>query len=45
MRESIAVPLLLASALAWARTPTLEQADTDWNRLRLQGDASALAED
>ncbi len=43
MRASIAVPLRLVSALAWARTPTLEQADTDWSRLRLQGDASALA--
>ena len=43
MRAWIAVPLLLASALAWAQVPTLEQADTDWSRLRLQGDASALA--
>lgn len=43
MRASIAVPLLLVSALAWAQVPTLEQADTDRSRLRLQGDASALA--
>ncbi|MQP75152.1 DUF4440 domain-containing protein [Stenotrophomonas sp. MYb238] len=42
MRALIA-PLLLFPLLAWAQTPTLEQADTDWNRLRLQGDASALA--
>lgn len=42
MRALIA-PLLLFPLLACAQTPTLEQADTDWNRLRLQGDASALA--
>lgn len=36
--------LLLAPCLTWARPPlTLEQADTDWNRLRLQGDAQTLA--
>jgi len=42
MRALIA-PLLLFPLLAWAQTPTLEQADTDWNRLRLQGDAAGLA--
>lgn len=36
--------LLLAPCLSWAHPPlTLEQADTDWNRLRLQGDAQTLA--
>lgn len=36
--------LLLAPCLSWARPPlTLEQADTHWNRLRLQGDAQTLA--
>lgn len=36
--------LLLAPCLGWANPPlTLEQADTDWNRLRLQGDAQTLA--
>ena len=36
--------LLLLPGWAWAQTPaTLEQADTAWNQLRLQGDAKALA--
>ncbi len=44
MRALTAVLLLLLSAPGWARPPaTLEQADTAWNQLRLQGDAQALA--
>lgn len=42
MRTLIAL-LLLYPVLAWAQTPTLEQVDTSWNHLRLQGDAKALA--
>jgi uncharacterized protein (TIGR02246 family) len=44
MRALTTLLLLLAPLLACAQTPTaLEQADTDWNRLRLHGDARALA--
>ncbi|KRG61735.1 hypothetical protein ABB26_18130 [Stenotrophomonas humi] len=44
MRLLTAVLLLLAPCMGWAQSPpTLEQADTDWNRLRLHGDAQALA--
>ena len=44
MRTWILLLMLLAPGWTWAQTPaTLEQADTAWNQLRLQGDAKALA--
>ncbi|WP_269789561.1 nuclear transport factor 2 family protein [Stenotrophomonas sp. Iso1] len=44
MRLLTVVLLLLAPSLVWAQSPlTLEQADADWNRLRLQGDTQTLA--
>jgi ketosteroid isomerase-like protein len=42
--RALTLLLLLSPALAGAQSPpTLEQADAAWNRLRLQGDAPALA--